>query len=184
MTQISDLVYANPVDTRTSIVPASKLQVMAAGITSVSVSQLYSEWKNWVRLTNNTRYDFEYSILGGDTIAGSTSVPFYVFLQNSWQLRPDEANHTLNIIDGIIVATGDPFVDTLGTYTVRINYQQPVQAITVNTSGGGGATAAEVWGYATRRLSTTGITDIQTGLATDAQTQSIKRDTGLIGGLY
>jgi hypothetical protein len=35
---------------------------------------------------------------------------------------------------------GDPFEDTVGAYTVRINYQQPVQAITVET---GGAAASE-----------------------------------------
>jgi len=47
-----------------------------------------------------------------------------------------EANGTTNMIDGIIVAeSGDPFVNTLGAYTVRINYQNPVQALTVSTSG-------------------------------------------------
>jgi hypothetical protein len=30
---------------------------------------------------------------------------------------------------------GDPFIDTNGNYVVRVNYQQPVQAITVATGG-------------------------------------------------
>ena len=52
--------------------------------------------------------------------------------------RPQEASGTtLNVINGVLVgeAGADPFVDTVGAYTVRINYEQPVQAITVSTSG-------------------------------------------------
>jgi len=40
----------------------------------------------------------------------------------------------------------------VGAYTVRINYEQPVQAIEVATGGGGGATPAQIWSYSTRTL--------------------------------
>jgi hypothetical protein len=80
-----------------------------------------------------------------------------MFLTNGWRIRPQEANHTLNVNDGVLVVAGggDPFVNTLGGYVVRINYSQPVQAITVSTGGGsGGATAADIWAYGTRTLTT------------------------------
>lgn len=88
--------------------------------------------------------------VGGDdiSITDGTSIPIYAFLINGWRIRPQEANHTLNITDGILVVDGggDPFLDTLGDYTVRINYQQPVQAI-VTSTGGGGSDATEIWNH-------------------------------------
>ena len=39
---------------------------------------------------------------------------------------------------------GDPFVNTSGSFVVRINYSQSVQAITVANGGGGGASAEDV----------------------------------------
>ncbi len=76
-----------------------------------------------------------------DTAAG-TKIPIYVFLQNGWKLKPQEANHTLNVGDGILLVDGggDPFIGTTGSFVVRINYQQPVQAISFDAGGGGGGT--------------------------------------------
>lgn len=123
---------------------ALKLQIMNPAITKVSVSRLYSDWKNWLLQDSNAQYDFMYSQLGGDVVSAGVSIPFYVFLLNGWRIRPQEANHTLTVDTGTLVATGDPFVNTLGAFVVRINYQQPVQALAVSTSGGGGASAADV----------------------------------------
>ena len=69
-----------------------------------------------------------------------------MFLTNSWRIAPDEADHTLVVTTGIVLVSGggDPFVDTAGAYTVRINYQQPVQAITVATGGTVAPSAAEM----------------------------------------
>jgi hypothetical protein len=94
--------------------------------------------------------------VGGDDIdvGAGTKIPIYVFLLNGWKLRPQEANHTLSVTDGIILVDGggDPFVNTLGSYVVRINYQQPVQAISFATGGGSGATPQQIWEYASRSL--------------------------------
>jgi hypothetical protein len=45
------------------------------------------------------------------------------------------------VTDGILLVDGggDPFTNTTGAYIVRVNYQQPVQAISFATGGGGGA---------------------------------------------
>jgi hypothetical protein len=143
VTQADDLVYEASAAVSTFI-PASKRQVLDAGVTSVSISKLYSDWKDWLRLGNNAQYEYAYAQLGGNPVSGAVFIPFYAFLLNSWKIRPQEANHTLTIVDGILVASGDPFVNTLGAFIVRINYQQPVQALAVSTSGGGGASAADV----------------------------------------
>ena len=134
---------------------------------------MYSDWVDWALTGSNLAYNALCDEVGGNTIdAGAgTSIPIYVFLANSWRIAPDEADHTLAVTTGIVLVSGggDPFVDTAGAYTVRINYQQPVQAITVSTGGGGGASAADVWSYATRTLTAGGVSAIQSGLATSAE---------------
>lgn len=69
-----------------------------------------------------------------DPIAG-TSIPTYVYLENGWRIRPDEASHTLTVTGGVILVQGggDPFADTVGLFRVNVRYQQPVQAIGVST---------------------------------------------------
>jgi len=116
---------------------------------AMSVRDVYSRWADWVALSDNAKYLPAFSTLGGDTIdqSSGTSVPIYAFLQNGWKIRPQESSHTLNVTDGILLVQGggDPFLNTIGQYVVRINYSQPVQAITVSTGGGGGSSAADIW---------------------------------------
>jgi hypothetical protein len=121
---------------------------LTSGTTTLEVPDLYSRWKDWVLISDNSKWPEAFSSVGGDPIdpGSGTSVPPYIFLQNDWKVRPQEANHTLNVIDGILLVEGggDPFLNTLGSFVVRVNYQQPVQAITVATGGGGGLTQSQV----------------------------------------
>lgn len=109
---------------------------------SLDVVDLYSRWKDWVLDADNSKYLPAFKTVGGepiDAMAG-TSVPLFAFLTNGWRLRPFEASYTLVVSGGVLLVEdgGDPFVDTIDPWTVRINYQNPVQAIVVNTGGGGG----------------------------------------------
>lgn len=115
---------------------------------SISVQNVYSRWKDWVLLGDNSKWPQAFLGVGGediDVLAG-TKIPLYAFLANGWRWRPREATHTLNVTTGVLLVEGggDPFVNTLGAFVVRINYQQPVQAITVATGGGGGATPSDI----------------------------------------
>jgi len=118
----------------------TKVITLTTGTTSLSVRQLWSRWVDWFLTSDNSKYLPAFSQVGGndiDPIVG-TAIPIYAFLMNGWKLKPQEANHTVTISDGILLVDGggDPFNNTDGAYTVRINYQQPVQAITVATGGG------------------------------------------------
>ena len=111
--------------------------------TTVSVLELWSRWVDWWLTSDNSKYPLAMSQIGGndiDTSAG-TKIPIYLYLLNGWKIKPKEANHTLNITGGILLVDGggDPFTNTTGSYIVRINYQQPVQAIGYTS---GGATAS------------------------------------------
>jgi hypothetical protein len=126
---------------------ANKLVVCSTGTTSIDLADLWSRWKDWL-LQGNAGYARAFDTVGGDPIdpVAGTLVPLYLFVQNGWKLRPQEADHTLNVTGGSIVVSGggDPFVSTLGDYTVRINYQQPVQAMGYSTGGGTAPSASEV----------------------------------------
>ena len=117
----------------------ARLIVSDAGGT-LSVRTLWSEWVRWHATADNGKYPMALRMLGGDPIdpAHGTAVPFYAYLQNGWRIRPMEADHSIAVTEGVLLVEGggDPFVSTLGGFTVRVNYQQPVQAIAV---GGGGA---------------------------------------------
>ena len=136
ISQADDLLYDAVATDNVDVDFSSSLIIMDTGATEYDVNGVYSIWKDTILLTNNAQYDFAFEIVGGNTISGVKSIPFYVFQANGWKVRPQEASHTLNVVGGVLVgeSSSDPFVDTLGAYTVRINYEQPVQAITVSTS--------------------------------------------------
>jgi hypothetical protein len=135
----------------------NKLVSLTTGI--LSVTDLWSRWCDWLATGTNSKYLPAFKQVGGDpvdAIAG-TSIPIYCFMLNGWKIRPQEASHTLSVTGGILLVEGggDPFVNTLGSYVVRVNYSQPVQAITVSTGGtapSAATVAAAVWTETTRAL--------------------------------
>jgi len=119
----------------------TKVITLTSGTTSLSVRDVWSRWVDWFLTSDNSKYLPAFQQVGGDDIdpVAGTTIPIYAFLMNGWKLKPQEANHTLTVTDGILLVNGggDPFNNTTGAYTVRINYQQPVQAIAITTGGGG-----------------------------------------------
>jgi hypothetical protein len=115
----------------------TKTITLTTGTTSVSVRRLWSDWVDWFLTDDNSKFLPAFKTVGGDDIdpTQGTKIPIYSFLENGWKIKPQEANHTLTINDGILLVNGggDPFINTIGAYTVRINYQQPVQAISFST---------------------------------------------------
>lgn len=126
----------------------NKLVILSPGTTSLDVADVWSRWVDWMLTSDNSKYLPAFRTVGGDTIDASagTSVPVYAYLVNGWRVRPQEANHTLNVTGGVLLVEGGgaPFVATLGAFNVQVNYSQPVQAITVATGGGSGGTDPEV----------------------------------------
>jgi hypothetical protein len=120
---------------------AERLITLTAGTVTLDVHDLYSRWKDWNKTGDNAKYAIAFETVGGDDIdlGAGTKVPLYAFLVNGWRIKPQEASHTLNVTAGILLVDGggDPFVNTTGSYIVRINYQQPVQAIKVETGTSG-----------------------------------------------
>ena len=141
---------------------STKVITLTAGTTTMSVRDVWSRWVDWVATSDNSKYLPAFVSIGGDDIdpVAGTTIPIYCFLVNGWKIKPQEANHTLAVTDGILLVDGggDPFINTTGSYVVRVNYQQPVQAISFSSEGGAGIGADDVWddpsidGYSPRQL--------------------------------
>ena len=125
----------------------SKLIILSTGTTSFDLADLWTAWKDWLRL-GNAGAARALDTVGGEPIdaAAGTLVPLYLFLLNGWKIRPYEGDHTLTVTGGTLVVSGggDPFVSTLGAYTVRIRYQQPVQAFGYSTNASAGPTTDQI----------------------------------------
>ena len=123
--------------------PAARRIVLDSA--SVTATELYSRWVDWVASGDNAKHPPAFRSVGGDDLGGGLSIPPYFFLQNSWRVRPMEANQTLTITGNLFVdGGGDPLVPTLGSFNVLAKLVVPVQAQGISTSGGSGPSASEI----------------------------------------
>lgn len=138
----------------------NKLVILSTGTISVDLADLFSRWKDWL-LAGNAGHIRAFDTVGGEPIdpTAGTLVPLYLFLLNGWKIRPQEANHTLTVAGGtlLLAGGGDPFVDTVGNFRVRIRYQQPVQAFGYSTTGAAGPSAESIAGTVLASLQATTI---------------------------
>lgn len=139
----------------------TKIITLTTGTTELDVVDVYSRWKDWVT-QGNANFVPAFEAVGGNQIDASsgTAIPLYAFLINGWRIRPQSANHVLNVSGGVLLVSGggDPFLNPIGSFVVRINYQQPVQAITVSTGGGSGGLTVEQAAELKKAANLAGIT--------------------------
>ncbi len=119
----------------------TKRVTLPSGMVTLNLIDLHSRWKDWI-LAGNAENLLAFSTIGGEI----TEIPLYLFMLNGWLIVPQSADHTLTVINGILVGQGsaDPFTDPSGSFKIRINRQTPGIAIGYSTSGGTGPTAADI----------------------------------------
>jgi len=117
---------------------ANKLIILTAGTTSFSATDLYSRWKDWVQISDNSKYIFAFTSVAGDPIGSGQTIAPYIFLNtiDGWRIRPQEVDHELRISGNLYSNDSSLplFVQTLGDYTVTIIIERSSAAIVV---GGG-----------------------------------------------
>jgi hypothetical protein len=112
---------------------------------AASSAELWSAWVDWVAMGDNAKYPPAFRQVGGDELGDGLLIPPYMFLLNSWRVRPMEANHSLVISGNLFVeGGGSPVVNTLGAFNVAIQLTVPVQAQAYAT-GGVGPSAEDIW---------------------------------------
>lgn len=122
------------------------------GVTEINIrNDVYSSWKEWVLLRDNTQYMSAMRVTGGDPIGDGKFTGDVYFLINGWTFVVDI---TQTRVSGVLFS--DDYDSAYrDVYTGKVIYPAEVSSIvnTVNTSGGtGGVTAAEVWNYYDRTL--------------------------------
>jgi hypothetical protein len=92
---------------------------------SLDVVEIYSEWKEWVRTSDNSKFLQAFTPVGGDPITGTLSLDITYFLENGWRIRPAELDHKLTLVGNLF--TREPGesvnVDTIGAFTVNVEQQ-------------------------------------------------------------
>ena len=86
---------------------------------------LYSDGKeDWIANENLRKFYFPITAVGGNPLPGSKALGSTFFLASDWKIRPYNASHRLTINGNLYAQDGsDPFLDTIGTFTVRIMQQ-------------------------------------------------------------
>jgi flagellin-like hook-associated protein FlgL len=153
---------------------------------------LYSAYKEWLLIGDNTKYQLALSAIGGDPIGPGRFLGTTFFLENGWKIRPFEGNHALTVTGNLYTRDGSsPFVPTLGTFNVLINTTTSNLVDTISTGGGGSvdntAIATAVWNR-TSSGSTAGsygalVNTINTNLNTvDSNIDTLLTQTSAISG--
>jgi hypothetical protein len=67
----------------------ARTMTIDSGSPNVVMRELYSEWKQWVKVGDNSKYLSAFRTIGGDpTVAGQTA-PAYFFATNGWKAVVD-----------------------------------------------------------------------------------------------
>ena len=86
---------------------------------------LYSAGKqDWVTNENLRKLAYPVASVGGNPLPGEKELGSTFFINEDWKIKPYEASHRLIINGNLYSRDGsDPFIDTIGTFTVRIMQQ-------------------------------------------------------------
>lgn len=132
------------------------IQIPSTG-TFDAQKELYSAWKEWIKLSDNAKYPPAFDTTGGDDVGGGQEIAPYFFCRNDlgWRIKMPQA-------DGEIVITGNLFArspnvslfEQTSGYDAFLRLEVSTRAVLVNGGGGsgsGGATAQEIWEYSGTR---------------------------------
>jgi hypothetical protein len=119
----------------------NKLILINPGETYIDVeSDLYSDWKEWIRLYDYTKYPVAISSIGGEPIGGGQFVGATFFLENGWRIRPQEETATIEFVGNLYTREegGSPIVSTIGKWNTNITFTRStlvfkVESETTNT---------------------------------------------------
>jgi len=161
----------------------TKLIVIDNGVTSLTALDIYSDWKEWVLLTDNAKYVQAFSVLGGDPLPGSRFLGTTIFLENNWRIRPYEGDHSLDIEGNLYDRGGStPFVSTIGSYNVLITLTVSNLVDTISTGGSSAITNTDIQSIAANSASQvwdkdTGEVNAANSMGTHVKDDLLKKNT-------
>ncbi len=111
-------------------------------------TDLYSDWKEWMKTGTNARYLQAFSgSEGGAPVTATLSSGSYFFLRNDlgWRIRPAEEDATVTFTGNLVPTdlTLPMTTPTVGPYTVMLVGLQPITTIAIGEGGGTDWTTSE-----------------------------------------
>ena len=103
------------------------IKVPVAGVITIDIqTDIYSAWKDWVLLSDNSKFLPALRTVGGDPTTGEKSIAPYYFLTNGWKIAPYEADHMLVLQGNLFVDSPETYgasliVPTVGDFTILAN---------------------------------------------------------------
>ena len=108
-------------------------------------ADIYSAWKEWSILRDNTKFLEAIRVVGGDPITNIISLGATFFLINGWKIRPTESDYTLTINGNLYSDDGSsPLIKTLGDYNILISMTRSNLIDTVLVGGSTGPTVKQI----------------------------------------
>jgi len=176
----------------------NKLFIAKVGVRSLDVAiDIYSDYKEDVKPSMDDqlgRSPLAIRAIGGDPISPIQDAGSTFFMLNGWRIRPDEADHELEIVGNLFTApvTEALVVPTLGTFTVlikqkvsnlvdssvaRLDLTQLLPAVYIDSTNG---TAGTVSGIGTPTNPSSNLADATTIANRDNLTEFILVNTDIV----
>jgi len=122
----------------------NKIITLDSGVTLVDASGIYSDWKEWVMLSDNAKYQPAFRVVGGDPVTATQNAGSYFFLQNQygWRIRPPEENIQVIISGNLVlednaIAWREPTIGSFNTGVDRNFSALTTETIQTVNSGSG-----------------------------------------------
>lgn len=112
-------------------------------------ADIYSAWKEWVRLSDNAKFPKAFDTTGGDSVGNNQQVAPYFFCRNDlgWRIRAPEENGEV-IISGNLFprnTSAGLFVQAVG-FDAFIRQEVSTRAVVVEVESTAGSSVANaVW---------------------------------------
>jgi len=161
--------------------------ILPSATSSIDVLvDLYSDWKEWAKLSDNAKYPPAFDTTGGDPISATEEVAPYFFLRNDlgWRIRGPEEDATITFSGNLFGRDGTlpVLVPTIGAYTQQITFLVSSRALVELVASGSGLSTAqddrlrELW-----QLQGLDITDPMTVTPSQRSTDSGDIDLAITG---
>lgn len=105
-----------------------------AGVLGVDIQRdLYSEWKDWVKIGDNAKYLPAFATSGGEPVTNALDAGSYFFLQNQlgWRIISSDEDQTINYEGNLVAADGTLpiIVPTPGRSVLHLGLQPITQRL-------------------------------------------------------
>jgi len=100
----------------------NKWIVVNNGVTDLDVQEdIYSNWKEWVQIRDNSKFPLAISAIGGEAISATQFVGRTYFLENGWRIKLWEGDVNLTVDGNLYTREGlNPYLPPDGDFAVSI----------------------------------------------------------------